>query len=294
MKKKNSINEDTDVIDGIYDNFQNFNNYKSRNNYINLTNLENNSSNNNPLIDNPSPKNSQWKKNPFRIKYDKILKKKEEMLLNKNIFRSDIYEYNNDNVRESSNINFLGNDSNRLYVIESLQSDTNVNLINYINNSNRNQVDISKDEVDEYLREYEKEEKSKKKLKTFANQTRRVYVNTIKNILNTFGEIRGENNYLRSFQTQFKRTNIREHEKFKENNFFFKFKSRDLVYEDKKIEKFLEEKQREEEESNRYFVLDKKAKFLNSVRDIMKKDVMKRIKFKNQKMVQFDYFIIYV
>jgi len=56
----------------------------------------------------------------------------------------------------------------------------------------------------------------------------------------------------------------------------------------------LEEKQREEEESNRYFVLDKKAKFLNSVRDIMKKDVMKRIKFKNQKMVQFDYFIIYV
>jgi len=137
-EKKNSINEDTDVIDGIYDNFQNFNNYKSRNNYINLTNLENNSSNNNPLIDNPSPKNSQWKKNPFRIKYDKILKKKEEMLLNKNIFRSDIYEYNNDNVRESSNINFLGNDSNRLYVIESLQSDTNVNLINYINNSNRN------------------------------------------------------------------------------------------------------------------------------------------------------------
>jgi len=212
-KKIKSFADENEInlIDSIYDNFQDFKNYKTKNDYINLTNLhEAQMCINNPFT---AVQTDQNRKKFVNEKLNKIVNRN---LNNNNIYISNIYK--------NDKIDYPYTDiNNKLYVIESLQSDSNISLNNSYLNKNNEQNFFSPKKLDENTKNNEDEKKQiKLDAFSFTGKAKKIYINTIKNILDSFGILKDEENRERSDKILFKNSEYGKKEKaVKPNNNLF-------------------------------------------------------------------------
>lgn len=214
-------------------------------------------------------------KTNFSEKFKKIINHYED---NYNNTQNKVNIYNNNNY-----INNSINENNKLYVIESLQSDGNVTL----NNSKTflNAMDeIGENEIDDLYTLYEDEINRKENQPSFAGQTRKIYVNTIKNILDTFGILKDKNEDRKKEKNVFKKFTHEKKKVKKNNNFFIEIKSEELLKKEKENQISLNLENIEEEKE--IDIVEKKKNLIKFIKEKLKKTAKRAQLIKKEKFVK--------